>query len=65
MFGWCAAHHLELVLKDSLKETSFEDVDESILRIYYLYKRSLKKLLQPKELTGTYSKSFEFVEGGY
>jgi hypothetical protein len=64
-FGWCVAHRLELALKDSLKGTSFDDVDELILRVYYLYKRSPKKLRQLKELAEIYSDSFEFVEGGY
>ena len=44
---------------------SVDDVDELILRIYFLYKRSSKKLRQLKELTEIYSESFEFVEGGY
>ena len=64
MFGWCVAHRLELALKDSLKGASFDDVDELILRIYYLYKHSPKNLWQLKELDEIYSKSFEFVEGG-
>ena len=37
-FGWCVAHRLELSLKDSLGKTSFADVDEMILRLYYIYK---------------------------
>ena len=51
-------------MKGSLKGTSFDDVDELILRIYYLYKLSLEKLRQLKELAEIYSESFEFVEGG-
>ena len=49
-FGWCVAHRLELALKDSLSGTSFDCVDEVILNIYYLYKKSPKKLRQLKEL---------------
>ena len=48
-----------------MKRTSFDDVDELILRIYFLYKRSSKKLGQLKEFAEIYSESFEFVEGGY
>ena len=43
---------------------TFDDVNELILNIY-LYKRSLKKLWQLKELAKIYRESFEFVEGGY
>ena len=64
-FGCCVAYCLEPALKDSLKGTSFDDVNELFLRIYYLYKRSPKKLCQRKELAETYSKLFELVEGGY
>ena len=63
-FGWCVTHRLEQALKNSLKGTTFDDVNELILSIY-LYKCSLKKLWQLKELAEIYSKSFEFVEGGY
>ena len=40
---WCLAHRLELALKDALKNTFFAQVDEMLLRIYYLYKNSPKK----------------------
>ena len=48
-----------------MRGTSFNDVDELILRIYYIYKCSPKKLWQLKELAEIYCESFEFVEGGY
>ena len=63
-FGWCVAHKLELALEDSLSGTSFDDVDELILRMYYLYKRSPKKLRQLKELMSVYEDSENFSEGG-
>ena len=47
-FGWCAAQHLELALNDALNATSFKDVDEVIIRLYYLYKQSPKKIRQLK-----------------
>ena len=62
-FGWCIAHQLELALKDSLKGTDF-DIDDLILKMYYLYQRSPKKLRQLKELVDIYSDSFEFLDGG-
>ena len=42
-FGWCAAHRLELAIKDGLGGTPWDAVDEVILRLYYLYKKSPKK----------------------
>ena len=64
VFGWCVAHRLELSLKDRLKATSFTDVDDMILHLYYLYKKSPKKLRQLKELVSLY-KNTEFYEGGF
>ena len=43
-FGWCILHRLELALKDGLgKNQLFQDVEEMILRLYYIYKKSPKK----------------------
>ena len=36
---WCLAHRLELAIKDALKGSSFDDVDEMLLRLYYLYQK--------------------------
>ena len=63
-FGWCITYQLELALKDSLKGTDFDDIDDLILKMYYLYKGSPKKLCQLKELVEIYSDSFEFLDGG-
>ena len=64
-FGWCVAHRLELALKDSLSGTAFADIDELLLRMHYLYKRSPKKLRQLKELVSIYDDTFDFAVGGY
>lgn len=63
-FGWSVSHRIVLALKNCLKKTSFDDFDELIPRIYYLYKHYRKKLRQLKELAKIYSESSEFVEGG-
>ena len=63
-FGWCVAHRLELALKDALKGTSFDEVDNVILRLHYLYKKSPKKLRQLKELVEIYEEE-EFEYAGY
>ena len=43
---WCFAHRLELALKDTLKPTSFAQVDDLLLRIYYLYEKSPKNVVR-------------------
>ena len=34
---WCLAHRLELAIRDALKGSPFDDVDEMLLCLYYLY----------------------------
>ena len=46
---WCLAHRLELALKDALNDTLFKSIDEMLLRVYYVYKKSPKKC---RELEG-------------
>ena len=40
---WCMAHRLELAIKDALKDTTFNLINEMLLRLYYLYEKSPKK----------------------
>ena len=57
-------HRLELSIKDAFKDTFFDRVDEMLLRIYYLYEKSPKKL---RELQGVYDlikETFEFDDLG-
>ena len=46
---WCLAHRLELTIKDALKGTSFDVIDEMLFRLYYLYEKSPKKCRQLTE----------------
>lgn len=39
---WYLAHRLELSVKDALKSTSFDLIDELLLRLYYVYHKSPK-----------------------
>ena len=48
-FIWCFSYHLELALKDALKD-SIAPVDESLMHLYYLYKKSSKKHRELKKL---------------
>ena len=38
----CLAHRSELAIKDALKDTAFDAIDEFLLRLYYLYEKSSK-----------------------
>ena len=62
-FSWCVAHRLELALKDALSTTYFKEVDEVLLRLYYLYENSPKKLRGLYELHLAYKENFQFQEG--
>ena len=59
-FGWCVAHRLELSLKDSLQRTVFDEIDEMILHMHYLYKKAPNKLRQLKLLVDIYDEDNEF-----
>lgn len=63
VFVWCVAHRLELALKDSLNGTYFKEVDECLLRLYYQYEKSPKKMRGLEELYSSYKQCLEFVEG--
>ena len=41
--SWCLAHRLELSLKDALKTTFFASINELLLQVYFMYKKSPKK----------------------
>ena len=40
----CFNHRLELAVKDSFKGTFFDEIDHMLLKLYYLYKKSPKRL---------------------
>ena len=41
LFGaWCFAHRLELASKNGLTSTLFKDIEEMLLRLYYLYEKA-------------------------
>ena len=48
-FVWCFAHHLELALKDALKEW-IEPITVCLQNLYYLYEKASKKLRELKNL---------------
>ena len=54
------AHRLELSLKDALNNTPLKDIDEMLMGVYYVYKKSSKKC---RELEGVIQKLKACLEG--
>ena len=42
---WCLAHRQELALKDALKGTMFDLVDDMLICLYYVYQKSPKNVV--------------------
>ncbi len=42
-WNWCFAHRIKLAIKDALSSTSFDLIDDIILKLYYIYEKSPKK----------------------
>lgn len=61
---WCLAHRLELAIKGSLKGTSFDVIDEMLLRLYYLYEKSPKKCRELENITTDLREAFQ-LDGGH
>ncbi|XP_065892470.1 zinc finger protein 862-like [Dysidea avara] len=49
-WSWCMAHRLELAVRDALKCTAFDLVDDMLLRLYLIYENSPKKCRELKEI---------------
>ena len=60
IFNWCLRHRLELSIKEVLKGTSFDDVDEFLLSLYHIYEKSPKKHSQLKDLYDHFNEIYEF-----
>ena len=52
-----------MALRDALSNSYFKKVDEVLLRLYYLYENSPKKLIGLKDLHLAYKDTFQFAEG--
>ena len=61
---WCMAHPLELAIKDALKGTTFDEIDEMLLRLYYLYEKSPKKCRELEDIIADLKDCMCFDEGG-
>ena len=61
---WCMAHRLELAVKDAFRKTSFDLVDEMLLRLYLLYGNSPKKCRQLEDVVADLKECLSFEDGG-
>ena len=57
---WCLAHRLELAIKDPLKRTSFDIIDDMLLRLYYIYDKSPKKCRELEGIVSDLKDCFQF-----
>ena len=64
MWSWCYGHTLELACKSALTSTWFKDIEEMLLRLYYLYKKSPKKCRDLAAVIDDLKGVFEFPKGG-
>ncbi len=63
-WAWCYGHRLELACKDAFSSRLFRDIDEMLLRLYYLYKKSPKKCRELSDLIDDLKEVFELPKGG-
>ena len=61
---YCYAHRLELACNDAFSSKLFYDIDDMLLRLYYLYEKSPKKCRELSELICDLKEIYEFQEGG-
>ena len=61
---WCLAHRLELAIKNALKATAFDLIDELLLRLYYLYEKSPKKCRELEDVISDLKECFSFDDAG-
>ena len=61
---WCLAHRVELAIKDALKSTTFDLIDEMLLRMYYIYEKSPKKCRELENIITDLKEFMKFDDAG-
>lgn len=64
MWSWCYAHRLELSCKNAFASPLFKSIEEMLLRLYYLYEKSAKKIRQLEDIVNDLKEVFELPTGG-
>ena len=57
---WCFAHRLELAVADAFKDTQFEEIEEILVNLFYLYKRSPERFTELKDIFESLKRGFKF-----
>ena len=63
-WSWCLAHKVELAVKDALKSTQFDAIDDFLLRLYYLYEKSAKRSRELDDIVIDLKECYSFDDGG-
>ena len=53
----CFNHRLELAIKDAFKDENFNKIDDMLVKFYYLYQKSPKRLQELKRIAEAWEKS--------
>lgn len=61
---WCLAHRLELAVKDALKDTFFDNIDDMLLKLYCLYEKAPKKCRELEEVVSDLKECITVDEAG-
>ena len=59
-WAWCCAHRLELASKSGLISKLFKEIEEMLLRLYYLYEKSPKKTRELASIVEDLKETFNF-----
>ena len=59
-WSWCYAHRLELSSKDGLISVLFKSIQDMLLRLYYLYEKSPKKVRELKGIVEDLKEVFSY-----
>ena len=63
-WGWCYSHHLELACREALTSPLFASINEMLLRLYSLYRKSPKKSQEFTTLMEDLKEVHQFPKGG-
>ena len=63
-WSWCYSHRLELASKNGLCSALFKSIDEMLLRLYYLYHKSPKKMRELVTIVDDLKEVFDLPVSG-
>ena len=64
VWAWCYSHRLELACKDAFKSKLFHNIQEMLLRLFYIYEKSPKKTRELQEIVVDLKEVFDLPSGG-